>query len=64
MDKKEVGISFDNLTIKANLSIPDEANALVIFSHGSGSSRHYIILKWFIEHPFQEKFLRIKMHSY
>src|SRR5437868_13751002 len=40
MYKKEISISADNIELEAILSIPDEANSLIIFSHGSGSSRH------------------------
>jgi len=40
MHKKEVNISLHDLTLNAILSIPAEANGLIIFSHGSGSSRH------------------------
>jgi pimeloyl-ACP methyl ester carboxylesterase len=40
MNKKEVNISFQGIDVKANLTIPGNPEALVIFSHGSGSSRH------------------------
>lgn len=33
-------IQVDNLILKGDLSIPSQASALVIFAHGSGSSRH------------------------
>ncbi len=36
---KEVNISWNNLTLKGNLCVPKTAAGLVIFSHGSGSSR-------------------------
>jgi len=36
---KSVNISFDGLTLKGNLFVPEKAIGLVIFSHGSGSSR-------------------------
>ena len=39
MYKQEVTISLDDITLKANLVIPDDARGIVIFSHGSGSSR-------------------------
>ena len=39
MPKKEVTISVNDAELKANLVIPDEARGMVIFSHGSGSSR-------------------------
>jgi putative phosphoribosyl transferase len=39
--KHEIGISLtDQLEVKGFLGIPREADKLVIFSHGSGSSRH------------------------
>lgn len=40
MNKKEVNISFQEITVKANLAIPANPEAFVIFSHGSGSSRY------------------------
>jgi pimeloyl-ACP methyl ester carboxylesterase len=36
---KEVTISWDNLSLKGNLCVPKTAMGLVLFSHGSGSSR-------------------------
>jgi len=39
MYKSEVTISLNDVTLKANLAIPEEARGIVIFSHGSGSSR-------------------------
>ena len=36
---KQVAISWDNLTLNGNLGVPKTAAGLVIFSHGSGSSR-------------------------
>lgn len=39
METKEINIPVRNLTLKGHLNIPLEANSLVIFSHGSGSSR-------------------------
>ena len=39
MDTIEIDIPFDGFSLKGNLTIPKEANCLVIFSHGSGSSR-------------------------
>jgi putative phosphoribosyl transferase len=39
MPKKEVTISVNDAELEANLVIPDEARGMVIFSHGSGSSR-------------------------
>jgi putative phosphoribosyl transferase len=37
--KKEIEIILNDVTLIANLSQPNNANGLVIFSHGSGSSR-------------------------
>src|SRR6266487_4349383 len=39
MRKEEVQIPINHFSLGANLVIPDNARALVIFSHGSGSSR-------------------------
>jgi putative phosphoribosyl transferase len=39
MTQKEIQIHLRDITLTANLSEPDEAKALVIFAHGSGSSR-------------------------
>src|SRR6059058_823115 len=36
----EVHIPAGRANLAGNLSIPDEATALVLFAHGSGSSRH------------------------
>lgn len=36
---KSVNITLDGLTLKGNLAIPKNAIGMVIFSHGSGSSR-------------------------
>src|SRR5439155_5676685 len=36
----EVHIAADSTTLDGNLTIPDGAIALVLFAHGSGSSRH------------------------
>jgi len=38
-EKEEVSIPVGHVQLKANLTIPDGAMALVVFSHGSGSSR-------------------------
>jgi len=35
-----VSLHVDELALEGHLAIPDEAHALVIFAHGSGSSRH------------------------
>lgn len=37
--EKEINIPVDNVILKGNLIIPENATGLVIFSHGSGSSR-------------------------
>ncbi len=36
---KQVNIPADKITLDGELIIPAEANAIVVFSHGSGSSR-------------------------
>src|SRR5205809_4456714 len=36
----EVHIPAGRATLAGNLTIPDNATALVLFAHGSGSSRH------------------------
>lgn len=37
--KQEIGIPVGSLKLKGNLVVPGKANAIVVFSHGSGSSR-------------------------
>ncbi len=37
--KQDVNIPVDNITLEGELIIPAESNAIVVFSHGSGSSR-------------------------
>jgi dienelactone hydrolase len=39
MKQTEVSLEFNNFTLLANLTVPEEARGLVIFAHGSGSSR-------------------------
>lgn len=39
METIEIDIPVDEFILKGNLTIPENANSLVIFSHGSGSSR-------------------------
>lgn len=39
MKTNEIDIPVGKLTLKGNLNIPSEASSVVIFSHGSGSSR-------------------------
>jgi putative phosphoribosyl transferase len=38
--QKNVFIHLDDVTLQAILSLPKDAEAIVVFSHGSGSSRH------------------------
>jgi putative phosphoribosyl transferase len=38
--KKEVSISVDEIILNGDLSIPTDAKGIVVFAHGSGSSRH------------------------
>lgn len=40
--KEEVDIPADGVQLKGDLVIPQDAEAIVVFSHGSGSSRHSI----------------------
>jgi putative phosphoribosyl transferase len=40
MPVKAVRISADSMALEGNLSLPENATALVLFAHGSGSSRH------------------------
>ena len=37
--ENQVDIKINNITLKGNLTIPENAQGIVIFSHGSGSSR-------------------------
>ena len=37
---QEVTIAVDNIRLQGNLHIPEKAKGLVVFAHGSGSSRH------------------------
>tara|TARA_R110002124_G_C8824671_1_gene504256 strand:+ start:359 stop:1018 length:660 start_codon:yes stop_codon:yes gene_type:complete len=39
MKKLELDIPLTHVTLKGNLIIPEEAAAIIVFSHGSGSSR-------------------------
>jgi len=39
-DKREVFIDVDRVTLEGTLALPKDAQALVLFAHGSGSSRH------------------------
>ena len=38
--REEVAITLDDCQLAGNLQVPDQARGMVIFSHGSGSSRH------------------------
>ena len=38
--EREVSIELDKVTLKGNLGLPQAANGIVLFAHGSGSSRH------------------------
>ena len=40
INKQVVRIAVKNIELEAELSIPEKATGLVIFAHGSGSSRH------------------------
>ena len=40
MDERLVKIPAGLVTLEGNLSIPDRARAVILFAHGSGSSRH------------------------
>ena len=37
---REVHIFIDRITLEGSLSLPEEAKGIVVFAHGSGSSRH------------------------
>jgi dienelactone hydrolase len=39
-DRQPVHIPVDSVSLKGDLAVPREAESLVIFAHGSGSSRH------------------------
>src|SRR3982750_4225859 len=38
--ENEVWISDERVRLKANLDVPERAQGIVVFAHGSGSSRH------------------------
>jgi len=38
--EKEILIPIDEVTLEGNLAIPEKAKGLIVFAHGSGSSRH------------------------
>lgn len=40
VDRREVSIELEGLRLAGTLTIPEGANGIVLFAHGSGSSRH------------------------
>lgn len=38
-ENKEIEIKIDKIVLKGNLNVPENAKAIVLFAHGSGSSR-------------------------
>ncbi|MGA7733626.1 MAG: alpha/beta hydrolase, partial [Chloroflexia bacterium] len=40
MDDNPVSIEAGGITLEGNLSVPEGATGVVLFAHGSGSSRH------------------------
>lgn len=46
----EVSIPVGSISLKGNLSIPERAQSIVVFSHGSGSSRHSVRNKYVAEY--------------
>lgn len=40
MDRREVSIELDGMSLEGSLAIPEAATGIVLFAHGSGSSRH------------------------
>ena len=39
-DARRVHIAVGSVTLEGNLSVPEGAGGVVLFAHGSGSSRH------------------------
>src|SRR5688500_4286106 len=39
-DARRVHIAVGSVTLEGNLSVPERAGGVVLFAHGSGSSRH------------------------
>jgi putative phosphoribosyl transferase len=39
-EEREVSIALDNVMLMGTLAVPNDAKGLVLFAHGSGSSRH------------------------
>lgn len=40
IDRREVSIELDGVSLEGSLAIPEAATGIVLFAHGSGSSRH------------------------
>jgi putative phosphoribosyl transferase len=40
IDERLVQVSIGNVTLEGNLTLPDKASGIVLFAHGTGSSRH------------------------
>lgn len=40
IDRREVSIELDGMSLEGSLAIPEAATGVVLFAHGSGSSRH------------------------
>ena len=40
IDERLVRVAVGPLTLEGNLTLPEEARGMVLFAHGSGSSRH------------------------
>lgn len=40
MDRNEITMQLDDASLPGTLTVPDDARGLVVFAHGSGSSRH------------------------
>jgi dienelactone hydrolase len=40
VEERLVRVRTDSITLEGNLTIPDKAEGIVLFAHGSGSSRH------------------------
>jgi predicted dienelactone hydrolase len=46
MEQLEINIHLKYVTLKGDLIIPEGATGIVVFSHGSGSSRFSTETKW------------------
>jgi dienelactone hydrolase len=40
MEEREIRVPAGPVTLEGNLSVPDDAQGVVLFAHGSGSGRH------------------------